>query len=436
MKLITQNENKPGYKETKIGWIPEEWCTKRLQELSTLFFSNVDKKSYGNEIPVKLCNYTDVYNNDSITNEIDFMIATASQREIDKYLLHEGDVIITKDSEDAYDIAVPTFVSENFKIVLCGYHLALIRPDRKKLIGEYLNHLFKLHSIRHYFSTLANGVTRYGLTTTSVNHAYLPIPPLHEQKKIASILSTWDKAIEKIDALIKAKEKLKKGLMQKLLTGKVRFKTFQPKDVNMQMTKFGEIPEDWNHVSINQISSQINVKNSDNNCYTVLSCTKHSGLVDSLKYFGRQIYSKNLSTYKVVKRNQFAYATNHIEEGSIGYQNLHDFSLISPMYTVFETNVNVNDQFLFALLKTELYRHIFEINTSASVNRRGSLRWHQFSKIKIPLPTIEEQQKIASVLSECDKEIDLFQKEKITLELQKKGLMQKLLTGTVRVELV
>ncbi len=94
----------------------------------------------------------------------------------------------------------------------------------------------------------------------------------------------------------------------------------------------------------------------------------HDGLVDSLEYFGRQIFSNDLTTYKVVERGQFAYATNHIEEGSIGYQAYHDAALISPMYTVFQPVDQVDDDFLFRVLKTEKYRHIFEINTSGTVD--------------------------------------------------------------------
>ena len=123
----------------------------------------------------------------------------------------------------------------------------------------------------------------------------------------------------------------------------------------------------------------------------MLSCTKHFGLVDSLTYFGRQMYSDDTSTYKMVKRGQFAYATNHIEEGSIGYQNLHDVALISPMYTVFETDSQVDDNFLYRVLKTEKYRRIFETSTNGTVNRRGSLRWKEFSQIRVPLPSLPEQ---------------------------------------------
>ena len=164
----------------------------------------------------------------------------------------------------------------------------------------------------------------------------------------------------------------------------------------------------------------------------VLSCTKYDGLVDSLTYFGRQIFSEDTSTYKVVRRHQFAYATNHIEEGSIGYQDLYDEALISPMYTVFATAPGVDDRFLYALLKTEMYRQIFERSTSASVARRGSLRWNEFARIHVPLPSLAEQTAIVDVLHACDQEIALLSRKLTLLQQQKQGLMQQLLTGKVR----
>ena len=117
------------YKETKIGRIPDDWEVKKLSEVSAIKPSNVDKKSQPDERPVKLCNYLDVYNNEYIDENIDFMEATATAAEIDKFLLHQGDVIITKNSETADDIAVPSVVAEELNNVLCGYHLALLQSD-------------------------------------------------------------------------------------------------------------------------------------------------------------------------------------------------------------------------------------------------------------------------------------------------------------------
>jgi len=103
------------------------------------------------------------------------------------------------------------------------------------------------------------------------------------------------------------------------------------------------------------------------------------------------------------------------------------------MYTVFQADgKQVCDSFLYRVLKTEKYRQIFAINTNGSVNRRGSLRWNEFSKIEVPLPSLAEKQKIAATLDTFDQELNLLQQKLAALHQQKQGLMQQLLTGKVR----
>jgi type I restriction enzyme S subunit len=270
------------------------------------------------------------------------------------------------------------------------------------------------------------------LQTYLIGNLAVPLPPLPEQRKIAEILSTWDEAIATVDALLAALRRRKQGLMQRLLTGQVRFGEFANSN-DMQVTRFGEIPAEWGYLPMGEVAREVSIRNSNGGDLTVLSCTKYDGLVDSLAYFGRQIYSDDTSTYKVVKRGQFAYATNHIEEGSIGYQELYDEALISPMYTVFQTDNRIHDAYLYRILKTELYRHIFEISTSGTVDRRGSLRWNDFSRIRVPVPSLAEQQKIADLFDKVDAEIKSTVEVSNSLKQQKKGLMQRLLTGQVRV---
>jgi len=270
------------------------------------------------------------------------------------------------------------------------------------------------------------------LNRNNVHTIQIMYPPLPEQRKIAAILGTWDAAISTMERLITALQKRKRGLMQRVLTGQVRFPEFVRPN-GTQDTKYGSIPADWSYWAIGDIAAEVSSKNGVKKSLPVLSCTKYDGLVDSLEYFGRQIFSEDISNYKVVKRGQFAYATNHIEEGSIGYQDVYDEAVVSPMYTVFETKTRVNDAYLYRMLKTELYRHIFESNTSGSVNRRGGLRWSDFAKIKVPLPSLDEQCKIVEVLDAADSEIKTSMKLREQLIAQKRGLMQRLLTGQVRV---
>ncbi len=269
--------------------------------------------------------------------------------------------------------------------------------------------------------------------TDFIRAYHFALPPLIEQHRISQTLFTWDRAIEQASRLISAKTRIKKALMQQLLTGKRRFKEFVKSTVMID-THFGLVPEDWPYIKMSQVAREVSERNGKRNSIPVLSCTKYDGLVDSLKYFGKQIFSDDTSNYKLVRRGQFAYATNHIEEGSIGLLTHLEAGLVSPMYTAFETNDKVHAPFLYALFKTELYRHIFQVNTNASINRRGSLRWKQFAEIRVALPSLDEQKNIASVLAAVDAEINLLCQRMGRLKEQKRGLMQKLLTGKVRVK--
>ncbi len=213
-----------GTSSKKMGGLPKGWREIRLEDVTTIFFSGVDKKAYDGQRRVRLCNYMDVYSNDYITTDIDFMWATASDTEIEKFALKLGDVIITKDSEAPDDIGIPTVVIDNLDDVICGYHLALIRPDSTQADSIFLAKEIAHERVSNQLSRLANGVTRFGLTSSSVKKVKIWLPQIAEQKHISSILIACDHSIELLRIKKIALEKQKRGLMQKLLTGEIRMK--------------------------------------------------------------------------------------------------------------------------------------------------------------------------------------------------------------------
>ncbi|MDO3380891.1 restriction endonuclease subunit S [Gilvimarinus algae] len=199
-----------------------EWKDHFLTDAAQVIVSPVDKKTIDGEIPVELCNYTDVYYNHHITRGLNFMKATAKPAEIEKYTLQINDVIITKDSETPGDIAVPALVSEDLGGVVCGYHLAIVRPKTETAKGAFLNYLFSLPKTRYYFFTLATGATRFGLSIGGINKVHFRIPPLEEQQKIADVISIADQKITSLQQKLDRLKQEKKALMQQLLTGKRR----------------------------------------------------------------------------------------------------------------------------------------------------------------------------------------------------------------------
>jgi len=208
-----------------IGKIPEGWEVKKLKFVSEAYISNVDKKIYPNEHDVLLCNYIDVYKNECITSNLEFMKATANIAQIKKLSINKNDVIITKDSETIEEIAIPAIVTENFQNVVCGYHLAIIRSHKEKILGKYLFRLFQSKKFSEQFSVKANGVTRYGISTYPIKNIRILLPPKEEQERIVNYLNKHtiriDKTIQKIKEKIKLLEEYKKSLIHHTVTGKI-----------------------------------------------------------------------------------------------------------------------------------------------------------------------------------------------------------------------
>jgi len=188
-----------------LGRVPSHWQIEKLKYIARAQFSNVNKKTEEGEQQVRLCNYVDVYYHDRITADIEFMEATAEPREIAKFQLQMGDVLITKDSEDPNDICVPAVVAEPLPGVLCGYHLAQVRPAPDRTHGPYLMYAFRSSGIRDQFRMRANGITRFGLSQDDICSALFPLPPLSEQQAIAGWL---DERTRRIDDLVAAKRRL------------------------------------------------------------------------------------------------------------------------------------------------------------------------------------------------------------------------------------
>ena len=213
----TERKEAPG-----LGTIPVDWEVVRLGEVAEVAFSSVDKKSVEGEVPVRLCNYTDVFYNRRIRSEMDFMAATANPVERKRWNLKRGDVLFTKDSETADEIGIPAFVEADMPNVLCGYHLGLARPYSQLLDGAYLAEALGSRNLAVQFTRIANGVTRFGLTLGATNQLPVPLPPLSEQQAIAGLLNRVDDVVAEAKKERDGLQSLKNSTADALLTGRVR----------------------------------------------------------------------------------------------------------------------------------------------------------------------------------------------------------------------
>ena len=187
------------------------WKLEKLKFFVNIRNSNVDKTISEDEQPVRLCNYTDVYYHDRITADLEFMEGSATDAEIERFQLKRGQVIITKDSEGWDDIGIPAFVTEDMPEVLCGYHLSVFEPG-PELDGGFLAWLCRAEPLNDQFKVAANGVTRYGLGQYPIKNAFIALPPLDTQQRIARFL---DEKTTGIDGVIEKKRELLERLAEK-----------------------------------------------------------------------------------------------------------------------------------------------------------------------------------------------------------------------------
>lgn len=343
-----------------------------------------------------------------------------------KSALQVGDVLVVRSGAPG----TACVVTEPYAGSNC-IDIVFARPRHTEVLPEYLAEFTNSPVGRRHVLGMQGGLALKHFNVGAYKKLELLLPSLSEQRKIVDLLAVWDAGIEQTERLIVAKERRNDALSNQLLFGQTRL---AGRDTHTtKVLHWFSAPNDWQIVEIGEIAGEVSATNGNDDDLPVLSCTKYDGLVDSLKYFDKQVFSHDTSKYKIVRRGQFAYATNHIEEGSIGYQDLVPAGLVSPIYTVFQADATkIDDGYLYKLLKTERLRQLFAANTNASVDRRGSLRWKEFARIHIPLPSLGEQQQISAVLDESRREVALLQTQAEVLKTQKRGLMQKLLTGQWR----
>lgn len=190
-----------------LGDMPSHWGVVLIKHIAEVRFSGVDKHSHDHEIPVRLCNYTDVYKNDEITGGMDFMHATATPGEIARLTLKAGDILLTKDSETPDDIGVPAWVPEDLNGVVCAYHLGLLRPDPNRVLGEFLFRAIGSAYVAQQFHVLATGVTRFALGKRDVKNAIIALPPLDEQAAICGRIAHECRPL--VDAIARTEDEIK-----------------------------------------------------------------------------------------------------------------------------------------------------------------------------------------------------------------------------------
>ena len=399
----------PEYRDYGIEWlgkIPAHWGVKRLKTLASVQLSNVDKKTEAGQVPVELCNYVDVYYNDFLTANLDFMRATATPEQARRFRLRKGDVLITKDSESWEDIAVPALVAEDLVDVLCGYHLAHIRPGRD-LLGRVLARQFSAIGIRDQFHLSANGITRFGIGRDAIRTSIFPVAPLDDQRAIARFL---DRETAKIDALVAKKEQVISLLQEKrtsLITRSVTQGLASSTDTRLAGSSvFPRLPSDWTLTKIRRLVRQVKrpiVVEPDVDYREI-----------GIRSWGRGIFHKDpirgalLGDKSVFRPEPGDLVLNIVFawEGAVAVVSEHERGMIaSHRFPTFRPSGRIHRDYLLMVLQSDHGRRLMEINSPGAAGRNKTLRIGQFLDEELPLPPLRTQQALVAAFREKEREL-------------------------------
>lgn len=417
-----------GYKQTKVGVIPEDWDVVAFDDLRDKsdrysitggpFGSNLKSEHY-TKSGVRIIQLQNIGDGNFINNDF---IYTSEEKadELNSCLIYPNDIILAKMAEPvARACMIPNF-EKKFLMSSDGIRLHV---DKLKYDNKFILESINYRQFRNIAIARSTGSTRQRIGLSDLKSILVVIPPLKEQQKIAQILTIWNDAIIKQEALIKAKEQHKKGLRQKLLSGEIRFDGFSDK---------------WEEVRFKNVFERVTRKNTINNT-NVLTISAQHGLINQEDFFNKSVSSKDLSGYILLKKGEFAYNKSYSKGypmGAIKRLSKYEQGVLSNLYIYFkikDDNADFYEHYFEAgLLNKEIYKIAQEGARNHGLLNMSVVEF--FNDIHILKPSINEQEKIAEVLTQADKEIDLLKNELEALKEQKRGLLQKLLTGKVRVK--
>ncbi|MGE4422360.1 MAG: restriction endonuclease subunit S [Pseudodesulfovibrio sp.] len=336
-----------------------------------------------------------------------------------------GDILFTTEAPLGN---VCLFPAEGKYVV--GQRTVTLRPV-KTVSSEFLINYFLSELGKRRIDIRSTGSTAKGIKSSELKKVLILLPTFPEQKAIAAVLSSWDRAIEKIEALIEAKERRKAGLMQRLLTGKVRFGGFGPGASE-------GCPDGWLVCRIEDVCKRVSRKNSIGEL-RVLTASGEHGLVDQREYFNRSVAGESLANYYLLKKGEFAYNRSSMKGypyGAIKRLDQYDAGILSTLYICFavregKANLDFMRHFFDSSILNKGLRGIVQVGARAHGLLNVSVG--DFMRLTICIPKMKEQERIAAALNAVSQELDGDRNHLALLKEQKKGLMQQLLTGKVRI---
>jgi type I restriction enzyme S subunit len=390
----------------------DENIAQHLFENIFLFSSgkNIKQAEASPEFEIPCVRYGELYH---MYGEVINQVINRTNLDASELLFSKGDeILLPSAGEDPLDIGSASALTlENVAI---GRTINILRPLEDNIYSQIFASYYINEKLRKKISTLARGASISNVYNSDLKKLKINLPSLPEQQKIASFLSAVDEKIQQLTKKKKLLEQYKKGVMQELFSGQLRFK-----DENAN-----PYPE-WKEKKISQVVTEVNERTIENNQFEVLSSTK-SGIVLQSEYFNKQVASSDSSNYKIVRKGMFSYRSMS-DTGSFTFniQNVIEIGIVSPAYPVFRVNENQSAFYLYLTLNNSSH---FKSQLLAMMEggTRLALGFSKFKKMIVHLPSFEEQQKIATYLSRVDTKIEAVSNQITQTQTFKKGLMQQM----------
>jgi type I restriction enzyme, S subunit len=349
----------------------------RLKHVADIRVSNVDKKTTEGDAQVRLCNYTDVYYNERIAGDFDFMVATATQDQRTTFGLRQGDVVLTKDSETAEDIGVTALVTDDVPDLVCGYHLAIVRANTSRVVGGYLRWVLASQPARQRMSAAATGVTRFGLRSDAIADLPIPVPSLPTQRAIANYL---DRETARIDALIVAKRRMVELLEEGLKTQLDRLLDPRHHPAGTRLVPIRRVLR-----KESRLVNQFGIVTAFRDGLVMLrSRRREEGFTESDKQSG----------YQGVRRGDVVFHGLDGFAGAIGVAE--DDGVCTPVYHVCSVLPGIDAGYVALVLRALALSGFLALQSGNVRERAVDFRnWDALARIPVAMPPIEHQPSLA-----------------------------------------
>lgn len=418
--MQNQTITKPWYKFIPHIWeIPEDWEVKKIWNLWKLYrWHSYDSSNVVDKWLLVLRSSNIKDNKLILDNDLQF-VNNQCNKNIE---LQNNDLVICMANWSKELVWKTAKYKWNYKWqVTVWAFCAIFRMD-----NHYSEYLFNSPKYREYLHVLLAGTNINNLKGSELEELKFAIPKnINEQQKIANILNTCDSQIETIKQIIQKIELRNRGLQQQLLTWKKRLPWFS---------------EDWSNKHLSEVFDRVTRKNSEWND-NVLTISAQKGLINQENFFNKQVASKILDDYFLLYKWEFAYNksySNWYPMWAIKRLNYYDKWVVTTLYICFSIKENLNYSSNFFEKYFESWMLIKWLTQIAHEWWRAhwllNVTPSDFFNLKVLIPNSKEQKAIADILDKATEQLNEYKEKLEKLELQKKGLMQQLLTGKTRVK--